>query len=97
MAIRHVAWLRFKDGVSPERIERHMAACRSLVGRVPAVQNLECGPNLTDRAGGFTHCIIVSLADRNAVPAYLEHPNHVPVAAALVDDVAELRVMDVQV
>jgi stress responsive alpha/beta barrel protein len=97
MAIRHVAWLRFKDGVSPERIERHMVACRALMGRVPMVQNLECGPNLTDRAGGFTHCIIVSLPDRDALAAYLGHPDHVPVAEALVGDVAELRVMDVQV
>jgi hypothetical protein len=54
VAIRHVAWLRFKDGVSPERIEGHLAACRSLVGRVSAIENLECGRNLTDRAGGFT-------------------------------------------
>jgi hypothetical protein len=97
MALRHVAWLKFKDGVSPERIEEHMAACRSLVDRVPVVQNLECGPNLSDRAGGFTHCIIVSLPDRDALPAYLEHEEHVPVGEALVADVAELRVMDVEV
>jgi hypothetical protein len=97
MALRHVAWLRFKDGVSAERIEEHMAACRSLVGRVPVVQNLECGPNLSDRAEGFTHCIIVSLPDLDALPEYLGHPEHVPVAEALVTDVAELRVMDVEV
>ena len=97
MALRHVAWLRFKDGVSPERIEGHMAACRLLVGRVPVLENLECGQNLTDRSGGFTHCIIASLPDRDALPAYLDHPEHVPVAEALVADVAELRVMDVEV
>jgi stress responsive alpha/beta barrel protein len=97
MALRHVAWFRFKEGVGAERIEEHLVACRSLVGRVPVVQNLECGPNLSDRAGGLTHCIIVSLPDHDALPAYLEHPEHVPVAAALVDDVAELRVMDVEI
>jgi hypothetical protein len=97
MALRHVAWFRFKDGVSAERIDEHLAACRSLVGRVPVVQNLECGPNLSDRAEGLTHCIIVSLPDHTALPAYLEHPDYVPVAEALVADVAELRVMDVEV
>jgi hypothetical protein len=97
VALRHVAWLRFNDGVSSDRIEKHLAACRSLVGRVPVIQKLECGPNLSDRAGGFTHCIIVSLPDYDALPAYLEHPEHVPVAEALVADVAELRVMDVEV
>jgi len=97
MALRHVAWFRFKEGVTADRIEEHMAACRSLVGRVPAVQNLECGPNLSDRAGGFTHCIIVSLPDPAALPEYLDHPEHAPIAEALVSDVAELRVMDVEV
>ena len=97
MALRHVAWLKFKPGISPQRIDDHMVACRALVNRVPVLENLECGPNLTDRAEGFTHCIIVSLADRDALTAYLEHPAHVPVAEALVADVAELLVMDVEV
>src|SRR2546423_15256402 len=97
MALRHLAWLRFNDDVSPQRIEDHIAACRSLVGRVPVLEKLECGPNLTDRAGGFTHCIIVSLPDRDALPAYLDHPDHVPFAEALVADVAGRRVMAVEV
>jgi hypothetical protein len=96
MALRHVAWLRFNDGVDQARVERHLQACRSLVGRVPAVMNLECGTNVSDRAGGFTHGIIVSLADRSALTAYLEHPAHVPVAEALMSDLAELRVMDIE-
>ncbi len=66
-------------------------------GSRPVLENLECGPNLTDRAEGFTHCIIVSLPDRDALPAYLDHPEHAPVAEVLVADVAELRVMDVEV
>jgi hypothetical protein len=39
----------------------------------------------------------VSLPDQDALAAYLEHPEHVPVAQALVADVAELRVIDVEV
>jgi hypothetical protein len=96
MALRHVAWLKFKDGVSPERIEDHLAACRLLVSRPgarePGVRTESHGPRR-----GFTHCIIVSLPDRDALPAYLDHPEHAPVAEALVADVAELRVMDVEV
>jgi Stress responsive A/B Barrel Domain len=97
MALRHIAWLRFKEGVDDARIAQHLDACRSLVGRVPAVINLECGTNLSDRAGGFTHGIIVSLANRDALDAYLEHPSHVPVAGALKADLADLRVMDLEV
>ena len=96
MAVRHMAWLKFKEGTDATRIDDHLQACRSLVGRVPAVANLECGANVTDRAGGFTHGIIVSLADRDALAAYLEHPAHVPVGEALKADLADLRVMDIE-
>jgi len=91
---KHVAWFRFKDGVSDDRIERHLSAVRSLADVVPEVLSIECGPSYTDRAGGLTHCIIVTLPSRDALPGYLEHPSHVPVAEALVEDIAELRVMD---
>ena len=96
MSLLHIAWFRFKPGVPAERIEQHLALCRALVGRVPAVRDLKCGPNLSDRAGGMTHGIVVTLADLPALSAYLEHPAHVPVAEALKDDIAELRVMDLQ-
>ena len=97
MTVKHVAWLKFKGGVQKDRIEGHMHACRALVGRVPAVENLECGAGFTDRAGGFTHCIIVTLEKRDALPAYLNHLEHIPVAEALKADLAEIRVMDVEV
>lgn len=97
MALMHIAWLRFKDGVSEERIEQHLAACRALVGPVPAVRDLQCGPNTSDRAGGFTHGIVVTLPNRASLPLYLEHPAHAAVADVLVPDLAELRVMDMVV
>jgi len=94
MTAKHIAWFRFKEGIDENRIERHMAAIRSLADLVPDVLSVECGASYTDRAGGLTHCIVVSLPDRGALPRYLEHPDHVPIAEALVADVAELRVMD---
>lgn len=97
MGARHIAWFNFKEGVSEERIEEHMQAVRSLVDLVPVVLRIECGPNYTDRAGGLTHGIIVTLPDREALPEYLEHPLHAPIAEALVADVDELRVMDLEV
>ena len=94
MTAKHVAWFSFKDGVSDDRIEEHMRAVRSLADLVPAVSAIDCGKSYTDRAGGLTHCIIVTLPDRASLPRYLEHPAHVPIAEALVSDIAELRVMD---
>ncbi|MFQ5741489.1 MAG: Dabb family protein [Acidobacteriota bacterium] len=96
MALRHVAWLKFKEDVPDSRIEEHMQACRGLADSVPAVSKLECGANVSDRAGGFTHGIIVSLADQDALDEYQNHPTHVPVAEALVADLDELKVMDIE-
>lgn len=97
MALLHIAWLRFTEGVPEARIDQHLAACRAMVGKIPVVRDLQCGPNTSDRAGGFTHGIVVTLADRAAIPRYLEHPAHVAVADALMKDIAELRVMDIAV
>jgi hypothetical protein len=93
----HISWIRFYPGVSKERIEKHWSACRSLVGQVPGVLNLQCGANISDQAGGMTHGMVVALPDRASLPAFLEHPAQVPVAAALKGDVAEMKVMDLQV
>jgi Stress responsive A/B Barrel Domain len=91
---KHIAWFRFKDGVSDDRIEEHLRAVRSLADLVPGLIAIECDRSYTDRAGGLTHCIIVTLPDRASLPNYLEHPAHVPIAEALVGDIAELKVMD---
>jgi hypothetical protein len=94
MTAMHIAWFRFKEGVRKDSIEGHLKAVRSLVDLVPEVLSVECGASYTNRAGGLTHCIVVTLPRREALPRYLEHPRHVPIAEALVADVAELRVMD---
>jgi hypothetical protein len=94
MTAKHVAWFSFKEGVPADRIQHHLTAVRSLVDLVPEVLAIECGASYTDRAGGLTHCIIVTLPNRAALPRYLDHPSHVPIAEALVADVADLRVMD---
>lgn len=97
MTVKHVAWLRFKEGIAQDRIEAHLSACRRLPDRVPALLALECGSNQSDRAGGFTHGIIATLSDVESMPAYLDHPEHLKVATPLKEDLADIRVMDIQV
>jgi stress responsive alpha/beta barrel protein len=91
---KYVAWFRFKDGVSDDRIDEHMRAERMLADLVPVVTAIECGKSYTDRAGGLTHCIFVTLPDRESLSRYLEHPDHLSIAEALVSDIAELRAMN---
>ena len=35
MTAKHVAWFSFKDGVSDDRIEKHMRAVRTLASTIP--------------------------------------------------------------
>ena len=97
MAIRHVVWMKFKPSLTPEQVEAHVLACRALMGQIPGLEALECGENFTDRAGGFTHGIIASLPDRDALPGYLQHPAHRVVGQGLMEDTDELLVMDIEI
>ncbi len=93
MPVEHMVWIRFKPGVSDDRISEHMADLASLKDRVPGVLRLEVGENFTDRAKGFTHGLVVTLESREALDAYANHPDHVAVAGPLKED-AELMAMD---
>ena len=96
MAVEHMVWVRFKEGVTEGRIAEHVANLRSLAETVPAIQALRIGQNFTDRAGGFTHGLIVTVADRTALQKYLDHPDHVAVAEPLKEDSAEVMAMDIE-
>ena len=96
MAVQHMVWCRFNDGVSAERIQEHVERLKTLPDGVPFVQKVEVGENFTDRARGFTHGIIVTLPDRESLPKYIEHPFHVEIAIPLKAD-AEVMAMDMEV
>ncbi len=95
MAVHHMVWIRFGDDVSDCRIAEHLEALRSLKHNVPGVIDVKVGENFTDRAGGFTHGLLVTLDSRDALAAYGPHPAHQKVAGALTED-AELMAMDIE-
>jgi len=93
--IEHMVWIKFKDGVSDERKQEHMENLRNLRGVVPGVRKLVVDKNVTDRAQGYTHGLLVTLDDQEALQTYVEHPEHVAVAGPLKED-ADLLAMDVE-
>ncbi len=93
MAVQHIVWLKFNDGVEHERIEAHLAALRSLKNSIPGIVDLTLGENFTDRAAGCTHGLIVTLEDKAALDVYAKHERHAEVASALRQD-ARLLVLD---
>ncbi len=93
MAVAHMVWMKFSDGVSETRIAEHLGALAALPTVVSCIEELTIGENFTDRANGFTHGMIVTLPDRDALPLYANHPKHVEVAGALRAD-ASILAMD---
>ena len=92
--IEHMVWIRFNDDVTEARQQAHLDALRSLKTRVPGIRKIAVGPNVTDRANGYTHGLLVTLDDQAALQTYADHPEHVAVAKPLRED-ASLLAMDI--
>ena len=82
--------------MSEARINQHLQGLWGLNGKVPGVLDVKVGKNMTDRAKGFTHGLLVTLRDTAALARYGPHPEHQAVAQPLMAD-AELMAMDIEV
>lgn len=83
MAVQHLVLIRFHANVDASRIQHHLAALQHLRAEIPGILALTAGANFSDRAQGYTHAAVVTLADRAALAAYAAHPLHVEVATGL--------------
>lgn len=95
MAVHHMVWIKFHDGVSTGRIAEHLDNLATMDQHIPAIVSAAVGENFTDRARGFTHGLIVTVETRDDLPRYLQHPHHVKIATPLKED-AELMAMDIE-
>ncbi len=92
--LEHMVWIRFKPGVTAQRQQHHLDGLRALEGKVPGIRKIAVGANITDRAMGYTHGLLVSLDDAAALKVYADHPEHLKVAQPLRED-ADLLAMDI--
>ena len=91
--VEHMVWIRFHDGVTDDAIQAHLDGLRGLADKVPGIVKLAVGENFTDRAGGCTHGLLVTLESRAALNTYADHPDHLAVAGPLQRD-ADLLALD---
>ncbi len=94
MSVEHIVWLRFKEGVSRERIEHHMANLLTLGDHIPGIIDLCLGESFTDRADGHTLGVIVTLDSRTSLENYIVHDYHVQVATPLKEDCDSVLALD---
>jgi len=82
MALEHMVWLTPKTGVSDDKMEEILASIRALT-HIPGVLAISAGQNITERANGATHGVLVTLERSSDLPDYLGHPDHQAVGAVL--------------
>ena len=82
MPLEHMVWLIPKEGVSDDKMEDILASIRALT-HIPGVLAISAGQNITDRANGATHGVLVTLEGADELPAYLNHHDHQAVGAVL--------------
>ena len=72
--IQHIVLLKWKSGTRDEQVLETFARAEPLARDIPGVESLTIGRNRVDQDHGFTHALIVRLADEQALERYLAHP-----------------------
>lgn len=95
-SIRHVVAFKFKADAKPEAIKKVEADFAALPSKIPVIQKLEWGTNISteNHDKGFTHCWIVTFKNKADRDAYLVHPDHKAFAAELKDVLDDAFVLD---
>jgi hypothetical protein len=76
--IRHLVLFKLNEGVQRDepRVEGGAKAFRELGAQIPEVESWEVGWNVSDRPIAYDFAINSSVANMDALNAYLEHPAH---------------------
>ena len=95
MPLQHIVWLKKKDHCTDIDMQDLLNEVCRLTDFIPNIGSITSGKNITSRANGFTHGVIVTLADQQALDAYIRHPAHLAVGKKLAA-VADILAMDYQ-
>jgi hypothetical protein len=94
---KHIVLLKFKDDAPAEKVKAIVEAFKALKTKLPAVQSLEWGPNISPEkhSQGFTHCFTLSFESKEAMEKhYLNEPAHKEFGALLGPVLDKVLVVD---
>jgi hypothetical protein len=72
--IQHIVLVKWKPGTDEEQVRNAFAQARHLPNEIAGVESIVMGRNRGEQEHGFTHALIVRLADEEALGRYLDHP-----------------------
>jgi hypothetical protein len=90
--IQHIVLVKWKPGTTEEEILEAFGDARRLLEQIPTVRNLTIGRNRADSDHGFTHALIVNLANEAALRSYLEHPTRLRYVEERMQPLEEQRI-----
>jgi len=96
--VRHVVSFKFKKEASADDVQKVEAAFAALKAKIPQIQSLEWGTNVSTENldKGFTHIWVLSFADAAALKVYLDHPEHQAFVKILKPSLEDAFVLDFQ-
>ena len=97
--VKHIALIKFKEGTSEEQIQTLFDQILDLSETIEGIEDYVSGPNNSPegKGHGFTHGFVMTFTDAAARDAYLPHPEHEKVKAAIIPLAAEVLVFDFEV
>jgi hypothetical protein len=96
LRLRHVVALKFKDDATKEQIKQVENAFAALESRIPTVNSLKWGTNISPEKlnKGYTHCFILTFKTEKDRDDYLVHPAHKEFGKILEPVLADVMVID---
>ena len=93
---RHVVLFKFKDSATPDQVQGVEKAFIELAKKVETVKGFEWGNNVSPEGknDGFTHCFLVTFADKAGLDVYLPHPAHAEFVSLLKPTLDKVCVFD---
>jgi hypothetical protein len=89
--IQHIVLLKFKPGTTDEQIDTAFSQAQQLVDEIDGVERVTLGRNRGDASHGYTHALIVKLAD-DSLASYLAHPVRQRYIAGSLDPIEAERI-----
>ncbi|KAF7837673.1 stress-response A/B barrel domain-containing protein HS1 [Senna tora] len=94
--VKHVLVAKFKDDVSPDKIQELIKGYASLVPLVPSMKSFHWGNDVSaeNMHQGFTHVFESTFESTEGIAEYVVHPAHVEFANKFLPNLDKVIVVD---
>ena len=97
--VKHIALFKFKEGTAQEQIDQALEQLLELSESIDGIEDYVGGVNNSAEglSQGFTHGFVMTFRDAAARDAYLPHPDHERVKAAILPVIDSIVIFDFEV